>query len=109
MHHRLTEKQWEETFKPHTNPFDEDAPWCGWSFSSFDEDEEDYVDRAYNDNPNRVWSITDEDGRLQIVPGYFSHGEGYIGLFVVFIRWTSGLLKQAPGHWHRGTMAYPGC
>lgn len=31
------------------------------------------------------------------------------GLFVVFIRWTSGLLKQAPGHWHRGTMAYPGC
>ena len=30
-------------------------------------------------------------------------------LFVVFIRWTSGLLKQAPGHWHRGTMAYPGC
>ena len=32
-----------------------------------------------------------------------------IRLFVVFIRWTSGLLKQAPGHWHRGTMAYPGC
>ena len=32
-----------------------------------------------------------------------------IWLFVVFIRWTSGLLKQAPGHWHRGTMAYPGC
>lgn len=35
--------------------------------------------------------------------------ENYFGLFVVFIRWTSGLLKQAPGHWHRGTMAYPGC
>ena len=36
-------------------------------------------------------------------------GVRFLGLFVVFIRWTSGLLKQAPGHWHRGTMAYPGC
>jgi len=38
-----------------------------------------------------------------------SKGDCKKWLFVVFIRWTSGLLKQAPGHWHRGTMAYPGC
>lgn len=87
MHHSLTETEWAETFKPHTNPFDEDAPWCGWSFSSSDEEEEDYVHQAYNDNPNRVWSITNEDGRLQIVPGYYSHGEGYI---VTEVPYSSG-------------------
>ena len=48
-----------------------------------------------------------EPGRWQQLLDVLHAAE--IGLFVVFIRWTSLLLKPALGHWHRGTTAYPGC
>lgn len=78
MHHRLTETAWAEMFKPVINPFVEDAPWCGWSFEICEDEEEQYVTNIYEENPNRIWSITEEDGRLQIVPGYYCNAQGHI-------------------------------
>lgn len=86
MHHKLTEKDWAETFKPLNNPFDANAAWCGWSITSSDQEATEYINRTLSENPNRIWSITQADGRLQIVPGYCkrSDAEGYIVTEVSF-------------------------
>ena len=63
------------------------------------------------DGINQMFKIDSEnrDVEVRIPDGVDGPQIAETWLFVVFIRWTSGLLKQAPGHWHRGTMAYPGC
>lgn len=78
MHHRITETQFEELFKPQQNHLNPHEEWNGWTYETYGEEEE-YVDSVSAECPTRIWTVIEEDGRMEIVAGHrFCNRMGYI-------------------------------
>lgn len=80
---RLDEDQWERHYRPIANHLDTNAPYNGWMFETFGEEE--LFIRSYD--PTHVWTYLDGDGGLYIVAG--RHFVNRLGYFITENPWES--------------------
>lgn len=76
----MTIEQWESTYQPETNPFDDNASWDGIMFETYD-DELAYVREVVATRGDKyVWTWVDTDEGSVLSLGY--HWVNRIGYFV---------------------------
>jgi hypothetical protein len=67
---RLTEDQWLEKFKPIDNHLiDDEGTYMGKMFETYGEELE-FVLKILGDSPDKVWTITEDEGHWYLGAGY---------------------------------------
>lgn len=80
----MTEKQFEERYKPRDNHLLEDAPFNGWMYDTFGEE----LAAVEAEDVAHVWTYQDRDGVMLLAAGeYKSNRLGYI---LTEVPWETG-------------------
>jgi hypothetical protein len=89
-------KEWEDTFKPISNPLNPDPDFWGSMFETFGEE----LEQVKLYPPNRIWTLVDNNPNsryLDVVSGF--HLFNRMGYFVTEVPWTEDILvSNDPEH-----------
>jgi len=75
----ITIEQFNKEYLPQTNQFNDNASWDGCMFETYGQ-EFDYVKSIFNINPDRVWTVVEDDeGYPMLGSGFhFVNRHGYV-------------------------------